>query len=175
MNMRICTECNVEKDLTCFSRNGRWFRSKCKVCIREYSKNHYEHNKDKRKVQHETYYKNNKERINAINRNNWEENRDRYGKARKKWKEEHKGEICADSALRRAIMAKATPSFADQEKIKDIYKKAALISQLTGVLHHVDHIIPIRGKGVTGLHVEWNLRIIPAKENLRKNNKYSQD
>jgi 5-methylcytosine-specific restriction endonuclease McrA len=62
----------------------------------------------------------------------------------------------------------ATPLWADLEKIKAVYAESERLSFDTGVRHHVDHIIPLRGESVCGLHVHWNLRAIPWRENLTK-------
>ena len=66
----------------------------------------------------------------------------------------------------------ATPKWADPLAIESIYKEARRLTKETGIEHHVDHEIPLRGKLVSGLHVEFNLRAIPASENIKKNNKY---
>ena len=58
-----------------------------------------------------------------------------------------------------------TPKWADNAKIKDIYLNCP-----TG--YHVDHIIPLQGELVSGLHVEYNLQYLPAKDNLSKSNKF---
>jgi hypothetical protein len=60
---------------------------------------------------------------------------------------------------------KQTPKWANLEKIKDIY-----INRPKG--HHVDHIIPLQGHNVCGLHVENNLQYLTAFENISKGNKF---
>lgn len=64
-----------------------------------------------------------------------------------------------------------TAKWADKNKISDIYRRCAELTRSTGLEHHVDHVVPLRGKYVCGLHVESNLQIILARENLRKGNR----
>lgn len=72
---------------------------------------------------------------------------------------------------RKRAKEKATPFWADIEKMRVIYKQAQVMSLQTGVRHHVDHIVPLTSDLVCGLHNEFNLRVIPGKENLRKHNR----
>ena len=69
-------------------------------------------------------------------------------------------------AHRRAKLQKATPVWADKKAISEIYKEA----KRRGLT--VDHVIPVMGKLVSGLHVANNLQLIPLTENIRKHNKY---
>jgi hypothetical protein len=74
-------------------------------------------------------------------------------------------------AKRRATKLNATPAWADLEAIKKIYSDCAFITQATGVQQHVDHIVPLQGKTVCGLHVHYNLQIIDASDNRHKSNR----
>jgi len=73
---------------------------------------------------------------------------------------------------RRLRMICATPCWIDQEKISLIYKERERITEETGIMHHVDHVIPIAGELVCGLHVPENLQILEARKNLQKSNRF---
>lgn len=72
-----------------------------------------------------------------------------------------------------AARKQATPKWADLERIEEIYEECRALSKRTGRKHQVDHIIPIRGKTVCGLHVPDNLQILTKNENRKKNNKFT--
>jgi len=80
------------------------------------------------------------------------------------WQKYNRDKCKAKDAKRRALKLKAIPKFANLDKIKEIYKNCP-----KG--YHVDHIIPLNNPIVCGLHVEWNLQYLSAKENCSKGNK----
>jgi hypothetical protein len=87
----------------------------------------------------------------------------------------NKDKAAARGAKRRALKILATPTWlsaSHYDEMRDLYTKSSQIAELTGILFHVDHIVPLQGELVCGLHVPWNLQVIPAYENLSKSNKH---
>jgi hypothetical protein len=95
-------------------------------------------------------------------------------KYQKAWKERNPVWVRADTKARRRRHRMASPPWLSQKQkteIREIYKIAITMSKTTGEQYVVDHIVPLRGEDVCGLHVPWNLRIITQAENLEKSNK----
>ena len=81
----------------------------------------------------------------------------------------------ANQAKRKAAKLNRTPPWLSQEHLKQIeelYAIAKMFQMYTGQEYHVDHIVPLQGKNVSGLHTPWNLQVLPAKENMSKGIKY---
>ena len=79
------------------------------------------------------------------------------------------------TAKRRAARLKRTPKWLTEDDlwiIREIYKLAADRTKLHGFSWHVDHIVPLQGDNVSGLHTIYNLQVIPGVENSRKRNKF---
>ena len=93
---------------------------------------------------------------------------ERTKEAIKEWKRLNPGKVAASNQLRRARKLQATPKWLTKDQIKEI--EMIYINRPEGC--HVDHIIPLRGDGVCGLHVPWNLQYLSSGENLRKNKRY---
>lgn len=76
-------------------------------------------------------------------------------------------------ALRDRRSKRATPKWLTPEQRKqivDIYEHMRDCRVVTGEDYHVDHIVPLRGENVCGLHVPWNLQVLPASVNISKSN-----
>lgn len=85
---------------------------------------------------------------------------------------EQRGAHTARVSARQQRVKQATPKWADNNAIKEFYITAQKLSKETGIPHEVDHIIPLQGKLVSGLHVPTNLQVITEFENISKNNKF---
>lgn len=85
----------------------------------------------------------------------------------------NKGKINALAAARKKIIKLRTPSWFDVVKVRAYYEVCAFFNEVNGYTkYHVDHIIPLQGTHVSGLHVHNNLQILLAAENIGKKNRY---
>jgi hypothetical protein len=140
----------------------------CLACAREKSLRRHHADPDaaaaRAKRFHERnpdYSEKNRNRINAVSRAYRERNKERYAMHR---------------ANQRAAMKSATPGWFgefDEFVISEAFKLAKAREIITGSKWEVDHIIPVSGKNVCGLHVGGNIQVIPRGQNRRKSNKFS--
>lgn len=135
----------------------------------------YERNKELTKERARLWELNNPEKA-AEKKAKWrKENKELHNAINRKWWSENKDKRAAYQAKRRAAQLQRTPKWLTEDDhwiIDEAYSLAKLRSQMLGFPWHVDHIIPLQGKLVSGLHVPTNLQVIPGEENSEKSNKY---
>lgn len=132
--------------------------------LREYAKTEASRENKRR------WYEKNKERVIAKALARTVEDKTRYRAA---WKANNPDKVLADGAARKRRNRDATPAWLTSEDliaIRRVYAEARQRTKDTGVKHSVDHIIPLRGDEVSGLHVPWNLRVVTHVENSAKHN-----
>lgn len=113
-------------------------------------------------------------RVTLASDRKWiEENREKVRATKARWKKRNRPYGAAWAMKREAQKQFAYPAWADDEATLAIYEQCAKVTAETGVQHHVDHIVPLLGKNVCGLHVHYNLQILTAAENIAKGNRWS--
>lgn len=169
--MKTCSKCGEVRPLDDFSwkvKTKGYRQSKCKACVKDDAPARRKSNAKWRAENPEAarerrikYYR----RVMADPARRARE-RETY---RRNYKKSGYGQI---AAKRRAAKLERTPSWANDQLIAAYYKEAKRLEELTGIQFHVDHIIPLQGELVSGLHVETNLQLLPAHENLGKSNSF---
>jgi 5-methylcytosine-specific restriction endonuclease McrA len=104
-----------------------------------------------------------------------ETNKANVYKTKKKYVESNRGYINFYAGSRRVAKMNRTPLWLtdfDKLKIKCMYSVASMLTRENKETWHVDHIIPLQGKNVSGLHVPSNLQAIRGEENMAKHNKF---
>ena len=138
---------------------------------------YYEKNKGKRKAQIKAWQQVNEEKKKAYSRAYYEANAEELKAKDRAYSKANRDKKTANENKRYASKLNRTPSWLTKEdlaKIEEFYKEAQKLREETGEEYHVDHIIPLRGKNISGLHVPSNLQILKARDNIIKGNRYGE-
>ena len=157
--------------------------------IAEVQKAYSQANREKIGARKKAYYVANKERTNAncaaYRRTNKEKivahyqaNKERIIARKRGYAQANSGKVNAVAAKRRSAKLQRTPNWLtvdDYHAIRTLYETAAALTKSTGIKHHVDHVIPLQGRTVSGFHCPTNLQILTQSENCSKHNKFTGD
>lgn len=125
------------------------------------------------KIKDKLRYSNNSEKLLAYCKEYTKQNYLKVRSYQANWRKQNKHKVLARQVKRRAAKINRTPPWLTKEQLSDIeefYMIAKMFQMYTGEIYHVDHIVPLQGKCVSGLHVPWNLQVLHYKDNLAKNN-----
>lgn len=164
MTTKLCSGCGLDKPATLEfwsgdKRKPSGIQGPCRDCMRATWKRRYREDAEFRKKHINHVLKGQIEKPAANNARHY------------RWAKRHPHKANARWAMRHAQKLMATPSWLTKEQMKEIelvYAHAQAASKALGEKHSVDHIIPLRGENVRGLHVPWNLQVLSATENSAK-------
>jgi hypothetical protein len=187
MKTKFCRVCESSLPLEDFPSGGNSSYSKgtCFVCKKKKKKDYYEANKEIILTKFAEYQRTS-QKVKDYQAAYFQANKEKNYSATKRWRarnpEKQRAILKADYKSRsymwtfyvnnrRARKLQATPKWANEFFISEIYNLAKLRTGMTGIECHVDHIVPLKNNLVCGLHWEGNLQIISAKENMVKGNR----
>lgn len=174
---KTCTKCGAIKLLADFytdksKPDGK--RPDCKLCSMARQTERYERDPEAFKKAGSKHYSKNKSKFSEKHKSWARQNPEKTRQYSAAWRKKNTAVIAMHANKRRAVKLGATPSWltADQiEHMKDLHEAARQFRIYTGIPYEVDHIVPLQGENVCGLHVPWNMQIIEARQNRSKKNK----
>lgn len=156
------------------ARRRQWYIKNRSRCL-EYAKKYNEKNRSHRLAYGAEWRNENREHLRKYD----EENRVRRKDYHREYKKQNPEKVIAQRAKRRA--AEINRSLRNQEELTNFCvleaaRQAKDMEDIFGIPFHVDHMIPLQGDSVSGLHVCYNLQVIPASLNVSKGNslKYTE-
>lgn len=167
---KCCTACLQELPFSSFSTrkaSADGLNFKCRECQKQYAGRWREENPDANRQ----YYRSNRSARSDAFREWAQQNKSQRAEYMRLWLQENKDRVNEKVAYRNARKKLATVPWADRDKMRSIYEECARITAETGIPHEVDHIYPLQGETVSGLHWEGNLNIITQFENIQKLNR----
>lgn len=176
--MKHCPKCTQEKPFEAFyasSTHKSGYASWCKDCESARNKAKNAVNREQRLAKAKEWRDANKAKQEDAIKGWRERNADRLAETYRDWASRNKDKVNAKWMKREASKKHRTPSWLTEDElwmIEQVYDIAAKRTQMLGMDFHVDHIVPLQGKTVSGLHVPWNLQVLPAKLNQQKSNHF---
>lgn len=173
--MKTCTRCTCDKSSEAFSRNPRradGLNSWCRECVSEYNRAYVATRSAQAVARVARWRLDNPD----ARKREYERHADKIKARAKAWLLDNPAKRRLFWANYRARKLKATPAWADKQAIAAVYAACTALNRLLGRgMFHVDHVVPLSHDLVSGLHVEDNLRIVLAAENLAKSNRFWPD
>jgi hypothetical protein len=150
----------------------------CSLCASETAIKWAKNNPNRSKEIITQWNERNKDR-EALRAREWRKNNpETYKRMVKEWREKnavtYKAYMTLQAVKRNTAKLKRTPSWLNSGhlfEIESVYNYCSSLRRL-GLNYHVDHVVPLQGESVSGLHVPWNLQVIPGAENMSKSNKF---
>ena len=182
--MKQCTKCNEFKDLEFFTKNSQLKSGRasiCKACSSKATNEYNKKNRDKCRLNNERWMQSNPDKFKECqiryNQSSHDRRKHILAEHHKRYVLKNRGKVNAKNMRRHAAKMQRTPMWLTKDHFKQIqefYIHAHVLTVQSGIPYHVDHIIPLQGENVSGLHVPWNMQVITAHENVVKSNKLIQ-
>ena len=137
---------------------------------REAKRDAYNEDQEASAARQKERYHQDVERIRERDRAYRDRNREKRNQYAKDWRDKNPALHASRSKASKAKRQKRLPQWRDQDKIDEIYRAATEASRITGVPHEVDHVVPLLGREVSGLHHQDNLLVVPKSANRGKGN-----
>jgi len=192
--MKRCITCRVEKPHGEFYKrkdSPDGYRNDCKACRKKKSTHNYHQDVEKQKKKRRAYYRKfikknpdfhlkkywaDVEQSRQQNREYYRQNREQRIQRSVEYARQNRAKTNAAKKKYKLAKARACPPWVHSSsdlcsQMAYFYEEAQRKTEATGTVHHVDHIVPLRGETICGLHVPWNLQVLTASENCSKQNR----